>query len=199
MSSVSIPTAAAQKSATPNFVVAEGEIAMVSRLVLAAAIAGVIAAPAAAQQAGVMKKALSDLVNGQKTFAGHVDITEAPGGVLLRVEVQGLTPGWHGMHLHEKADCSAADFTSAGGHINHAAAKKAHGLLNPQGPDFGDLPNLYVDADGRGRTEAYTTLVKFSELTDTDGSALIIHANADDHTSQPIGGAGGRVACGVIR
>ena len=172
---------------------------MLTRLVLAAAAAGLIAGSALAQQPGVMKKALSDLVNNSKGFAGRANITEAPGGVLLVVEVQGLTPGWHGMHLHEKGDCSAADFTSAGGHINHATAKKPHGVLNPAGPDFGDLPNIYVDADGRGKAEAYSTLVKFSELTDTDGSALVIHANPDDHLNQPIGGAGPRVACGVIK
>jgi Cu-Zn family superoxide dismutase len=172
---------------------------MVSRIALTVALAGLIVGGASAQTPGVMKKALSDLTNNTKGFAGHVDITEAPGGVLLRVEVQGLAPGWHGMHLHEKGDCSAADFTSAGGHINHPTAKKPHGVLNQAGPDFGDLPNIYVDPDGRGKAEAYSTLVKFSELTDADGSALVIHANADDHLSQPIGGAGGRVACGVIK
>jgi Cu-Zn family superoxide dismutase len=172
---------------------------MLSRIAFAAAAAALVASPALAQQPGVMKKALSDLVNNAKGFTGRVNITEAPGGVLLVVELQGMTPGWHGMHLHEKGDCSAADFTSAGAHINHATAKKPHGLLNPAGPDFGDLPNIYIDADGRGKAEAYTTLVKFGELTDTDGSALIIHANPDDHLSQPIGGAGGRVACAVIK
>jgi Cu-Zn family superoxide dismutase len=172
---------------------------MLSRIACAAAAAALFASPALAQQPGVMKKAMSDLNNNAKAFTGRVNITEAPGGVLLVVELQGMTPGWHGMHLHEKGDCSTADFTSAGGHINHPTAKKPHGLLNPAGPDFGDLPNIYIDADGRGKAEAYTTLVKFGELTDTDGSALIIHANPDDHLSQPIGGAGGRVACAVIK
>jgi Cu-Zn family superoxide dismutase len=172
---------------------------MLSRIVLAAAVAGLIAGPALAQTPGVMKKAMSDMTNNAKAFTGRVDITEAPGGVLIRVEVKDLAPGWHGMHLHEKGDCSAADFTSAGGHINHPTMKKAHGVLNPAGPDFGDLPNIFVAADGTGKAEAYTTLVKFSELTDTDGSALVIHANPDDHLSQPIGGAGARVACAVIK
>ncbi|MDH3467668.1 MAG: superoxide dismutase family protein, partial [Gammaproteobacteria bacterium] len=78
----------------------------------------------------------------------------------------------------------------------------AHGLMNPQGPEPGDLPNLFVGADGVGETELFTTLVSVSEgdhpLLDADGSTFIIHEAADDHLTQPIGGAGGRVACGVI-
>ena len=167
-------------------------------LVCAAALA-MTGAAALAQPPAVMKSAMSDLSNNAKGFAGHVHATEAPGGVLIMVEVTGLTPGWHGMHLHEKGDCSAADFTSSGGHLNHPTAKKAHGLLNPAGPDYGDLPNLYVAGDGTGKAEAFTDLVKFAQLTDTDGSALVIHANKDDHLAQPIGGAGARVACAVIK
>jgi Cu-Zn family superoxide dismutase len=172
---------------------------MKSSLLIWGAVLALASGPALAQAPSVMKSALSDLNNNAKGFTGRLQATEAPTGVLLTVEVQGLTPGWHGMHLHEKADCSAADFTSAGGHINHATAKKAHGLLNTGGPDFGDLPNIYVAADGTGKAEAFTSLVKFADLTDADGSALVIHANKDDHSAQPIGGAGGRVACGVIR
>jgi Cu-Zn family superoxide dismutase len=146
-----------------------------------------------------MKSAMSDLSNNAKAFVGRVHAMEAPGGVIMTVEVTGLPPGWHGMHLHEKADCSATDFTSSGGHINHPTTKKAHGLLNPAGPDFGDLPNLYVAADGTGKAEVFTDLVKFAQLTDTDGSALVIHANKDDHLAQPIGGAGARIACAPIK
>jgi Cu-Zn family superoxide dismutase len=172
---------------------------MKSSMLMWGAALALASGPALAQPPGVMKSALSDLNNNAKGFTGRLQATEAPTGVLLTVEVQGLAPGWHGMHLHEKGDCSAGDFTSAGGHINHATAKKLHGLLNTGGPDFGDLPNIYVAADGTGKAEAFTTLVKFAELTDVDGSALVIHANKDDHSAQPIGGAGARVACGVIR
>jgi Cu-Zn family superoxide dismutase len=140
-----------------------------------------------------------DLNNPAKGLAGRFIATEAPSGVLIQIEVQGMAPGWHGLHLHEKGDCSAADFTSAGAHVNHPTAKKAHGLLNPGGPDFGDLPNIYVAADGTGKAEVFTSLVKFTELKDADGSAVVVHANKDDHSAQPIGGAGARVACGVIR
>ncbi|MDP1632092.1 MAG: superoxide dismutase family protein [Caulobacter sp.] len=134
---------------------------------------------------------------------GSATLTEAPGGVLMRVEVSGLTPGWHGLHFHEKGDCSSADFKSSGGHV-HGPAPAVHGLLNPAASEAGDLPNLYVGADGVGRAEMFTTQVSLTAagrlaLLDADGSALVVHASPDDHMSQPIGGAGSRVACGVIK
>ena len=77
-----------------------------------------------------------------------------------------------------------------------------HGLLNPEGPEPGDIPNIFVGADGVGEMEAFTSLVSLVEgpnnLLDADGSTFIIHENADDHVTQPIGGAGARVVCGVI-
>ncbi|HET9159513.1 MAG TPA: superoxide dismutase family protein [Caulobacteraceae bacterium] len=172
---------------------------MKSKIVMVCALAAAAALTANAWAQTPMRVVAGDLNNNSKGFAGRFSMTEAPTGVLITVEVQGLAPGWHGMHLHEKGDCSAADFTSAGGHMNHPTTKKAHGLLNPGGPDFGDLPNIYVSADGSGKAEAFTTLVKMSDLKDADGSAIVIHANKDDHSAQPIGGAGARVACGVIR
>ncbi|WP_292070620.1 superoxide dismutase family protein, partial [Brevundimonas sp. UBA7534] len=97
-----------------------------------------------------------------------------------------------------------APFTSSGAHINHAEPKAPHGLLNPNGPDDGDLPNIYAGADGKVNAELFTTRARISAegpgqwLWDQDGSAIIIHANADDHSTQPIGGAGDRVACAAL-
>jgi Cu-Zn family superoxide dismutase len=135
---------------------------------------------------------------------GTATLTDAPNGVLMRLEVKGLPPGWHGLHVHEKADCAAPDFTSAGGHV-HDKAEVVHGLLNPDATEAGDLPNLYVAADGSARVELFSSYLSLKgtsgrpALLDTDGSALVIHANADDHMAQPIGGAGARVACGAIK
>jgi Cu-Zn family superoxide dismutase len=140
----------------------------------------------------------AELKNAAGASVGSVTLSEAPKGVLIRVETKGLTPGWHGLHFHEKGDCSKADFTSAGAHT-HGVAQAVHGLLNPAANETGDLPNLYVDAAGVGNTEVFSSLVSLTALKDADGSAVVIHANPDDHMAQPIGGAGARVACAVIR
>jgi superoxide dismutase, Cu-Zn family len=108
------------------------------------------------------------------------------------------------MHFHEKANCSGPAFKGSGGHI-HATTPAVHGLLNAGFNDAGDLPNLYVNADGAATVELYSTLVTLKPsgarpaLLDGDGSALIIHADPDDYKSQPIGGAGKRVACAPIQ
>jgi Cu-Zn family superoxide dismutase len=134
---------------------------------------------------------------------GKASLTEGPRGLLIRLSVQGLAPGWHGLHFHEKGDCTAPDFKSAGSHV-HDMAGAVHGLLNPGGNEAGDLPNLYVTADGTGQAEIFSPFVSLKgaggrpALLDADGSALVIHAAADDYATQPIGGAGARVACGVI-
>ncbi|HEY0647297.1 superoxide dismutase family protein [Phenylobacterium sp.] len=138
------------------------------------------------------------LKTGAGASAGKATLTEAPKGVLLKVEATGLTPGWHGLHFHAKADCSKADFTSAGAHT-HGADKGVHGLLNAAANETGDLPNLYVGADGTGKAEMFTSLTTLKALQDADGSALVIHAAPDDHQAQPIGGAGARIACGEIK
>ena len=130
--------------------------------------------------------------------AGMATVTPAAKGVLIRLDARGLTPGWHAIHFHEKGDCSDAAFKSAGGHV-HAATPVVHGLLNPQANDQGDLPNIWADASGSAKAELFTGLVMLSALRDADGSAIVIHANPDDYMTQPIGGAGDRVVCGVIR
>ncbi len=143
------------------------------------------------------------LTNAAGARVGRAVLTQGPTGLLIRIEAGGLTPGWHGVHIHATGQC-AAPFTSAGGHINHGDPKAPHGLLNAGGPDDGDLPNVFADAQGRVNAEVFTTRARIARdgpgqwLWDADGSALVIHANADDQTSQPIGGAGDRVICGVM-
>ncbi|MBI1199799.1 MAG: superoxide dismutase family protein [Phenylobacterium sp.] len=164
------------------------------RLVLAAA----ALAASAAGPAALAASTVAELKNNAGQAIGQITLTDAPKGVIMRVETKGLAPGWHGLHFHEKADCSKSDFTSAGGHT-HGAGDRIHGLLNPAANETGDLPNLYVGADGTGATEVFSTFLKLSDLKDTDGSAVVIHANPDDFMTQPIGGAGARVACAEIR
>lgn len=143
------------------------------------------------------------LLNNAGETIGSAVLAQGRTGLLITVEANGLTPGWHGIHLHAVGVCES-NFTSAGGHINHGASPYPHGLLNPQGPDYGDLPNIHADASGKAVAQLFTTRARITPegqgeyLGDADGSAIIIHASADDHSSQPIGGAGARVACGII-
>jgi len=145
-----------------------------------------------------------DLKGPKGEKLGVATLTEAARGVVVRVEAQGLTPGWHGLHFHEKGDCSTADFKSAGAHV-HDTTPAVHGFLAALSNDSGDLPNLFAGADGKATADVFTTFVSLTTggtlpgLLDADGSALIIHAKADDYTTQPIGGAGDRVACAVIK
>lgn len=146
---------------------------------------------------------VSELKGTGGAVLGKVTVTSAPRGVLIRVEATGLPPGFHGVHLHEKGDCSDPVFKSAGAHV-HSTTPVVHGLLNADANDSGDLPNLYVAADGSATIELYSTLVTLQggdgrpALLDADGSALVIHASPDDYRTQPIGGSGARIACAVI-
>ena len=154
----------------------------------------------AAPIADAADMAKAEIVNTDGAVIGEVTFEQTPTGVLISVEVTGLPPGGHGIHLHTVGACEP-DFTAAGGHINPNGVP--HGLRNPEGPDNGDLPNLYAAADGSARAEFFTVRVSVTggdmpALLDEDGSAVIIHENPDDHMTQPIGGAGGRIGCGVI-
>ncbi len=141
----------------------------------------------------------ADILKEGGTKIGVAEFQAGPGGVLITLSATGLTPGWHGIHLHAVGTCGDTGFLKSGGHLNHADHKKPHGLLNAEGPDFGDLPNIHVGADGTVEAQLFTSLVQLTrDLQDADGSALVIHAGPDDHQSQPIGGAGARVACAVI-
>ncbi|WP_420479335.1 superoxide dismutase family protein, partial [Brevundimonas sp. FT23028] len=127
--------------------------------------------------------------------AGMVTAFRGPRGLLFRVEGRGWPTGWHGVHLHAVGKCEGPGFTSAGSHVNHADHTMPHGLLNPEGPDLGDLQNVHAAADGSVHAEVY---LGTTDVTSTDGLSFLVHANPDDHVSQPIGGAGARIACGVF-
>jgi Cu-Zn family superoxide dismutase len=147
----------------------------------------------------------ADIVGADGKSVGTATFFDGSTGVLVSIEVKGLPPGWHGMHFHAVGDCSDAGFQKSGAHLNHATAKKPHGLMLEGGPDFGDLPNLWVAADGSGKAQVFSTLVSWKgaggrpALSDADGSALVIHASPDDQITQPIGGAGARIACAVVK
>lgn len=170
-------------------------------------------APVASTPSPAIGKAFATrIVNAAGAQIGHAQFEEGPAGVLIRLEFnpKALTPGWHGAHLHEKGDCAdfATGFKASGAHVKHGEEGEAHGLLNSAGPEAGDLANIFVaDTDGPFGAELYTTMVTLAPdahegrrpLMGAEGSALIIHANADDHATQPIGGAGDRVACAMLK
>ncbi len=124
---------------------------------------------------------------------------------LVHVELQlnGLPLGEHGIHFHAVAKCEggATAFSTAGAHYNPIG--RQHGLNNPAGPHAGDVPNITVAADGTAKksftTDRVTLTAGSTSLFDDDGSAIVIHAAADDQVSQPSGNSGARIACGALR
>lgn len=151
-----------------------------------------------------LAKTASIVGDGNKAI-GTVTLSQAPRGVLLKVEASGLSEGWHGMHIHSVATCGDPGFKASGGHVHGSAAASVHGLLNENATDLGDLPNLFVGPDGKAFAEVFAPNLSLGEavgrlnLLDADGSALVIHASPDDYVSQPIGGAGARIACAPIQ
>jgi Cu-Zn family superoxide dismutase len=144
--------------------------------------------------------ATAQLRNVQGQPVGTATLTERDGRVRLVVEARGLMPGEHGIHVHSVGRCDPPGFTTAGDHFNPTSRK--HGLEAPEGPHGGDLPNLRAEGDGSARYEATTDRITLSSGTrtafDADGSALVIHARPDDQRTDPSGGSGDRVVCGVL-
>jgi Cu-Zn family superoxide dismutase len=142
----------------------------------------------------------AELKTADGKAVGMAHFSAAADGVVLTVDVTGLPQGTHGIHLHTVGSCQAPDFASAGSHWN--PMKKMHGLESPQGAHMGDLPNLVVNADGKGTLKATikgATLGKDAMgLFDSDGTALVIHAAPDDNKTDPSGSSGARIACGVV-
>ena len=129
---------------------------------------------------------------------GKVTLEQGPNGVLVSADVEGLSAGPHGFHIHGVGAC-APDFTAAGDHFNPEGI--GHGLMHEGGAHAGDLPNIYANDAGFARADHFTGAVTFDSgvdhsLFDADGSAIIVHEKPDTYGAEP--GAGDRVACGVI-
>jgi Cu-Zn family superoxide dismutase len=144
--------------------------------------------------------ARAEIRNAGGQPVGAATLTQVGRALRIVVEVQGLPPGAKAVHVHAAGRCEAPGFTSAGDHFNPHG--RQHGALNPAGPHAGDLPNITIGADGKGRLETTTELMTLlsgpASLFDGDGSALVIHAAPDDYRTDPTGNSGARSACGVI-
>jgi Cu-Zn family superoxide dismutase len=127
---------------------------------------------------------------------GWVTFTKEGDKVKVIAQIEGLTPGKHGFHIHEFGDCSSKDGAAAGGHFNPAG--KSHGAPTDANRHEGDLGNIEAGQDGKARIDLTDSVLKLDGAGSIIGRGVIVHAKADDLKTQPTGDAGGRQACGVI-
>lgn len=131
---------------------------------------------------------------------GTATLSQEASGTRVAASVTGLPQGIYAIHLHAVGRCDGPGFETAGGHFN--PGMKQHGNLNPAGEHAGDLPNITVGADRRGRIDALRAGLRLVDgdapLIDADGGAVLVHAKADDYRTDPAGNAGARIACGVV-
>jgi Cu-Zn family superoxide dismutase len=125
---------------------------------------------------------------------------EKSGGVGMQFNLENLPPGVHALHFHQNAKCDAPDFKSAGPHFN--PDNKKHGFDNLEGHHAGDNANFTVGANGKAKFRTVNKDVNLGDnshsLFSNGGTAIIVHAKADDQKTDPAGNAGDRIACGVI-
>jgi Cu-Zn family superoxide dismutase len=166
---------------------------------VAIAITGILSAAALCAASKSVKVNMKD---AKGASVGTATITEGKSGsgVTIKVDFKGLPPGEHALHIHQNAKCEPPGFTTAGGHFN--PDKKMHGLDNPQGPHNGDMPNFTVKANGTAKATIPDPRVNLGDgansVFSNGGTALMIHAKADDLKTDPTGNAGDRIACGLI-
>jgi superoxide dismutase, Cu-Zn family len=166
-------------------------------IIFVASLAGCSRGGSADGRGDAVEKAIAVLhpTTGNTVF-GTVAFTKAKDGVRVAVRIEGLPAGPHGFHIHEYGDCSSPDGTSAGGHFNPDNAP--HAGPTDKRRHVGDLGNIVADNSGVATLDVIDPMLAFEGKNSIIGRSVIVHADPDDFTTQPTGGAGARLACGVI-
>lgn len=155
----------------------------------------------ACQNTGVRSAQKVDMYNQSADLIGTAKLSEQSDGVNVKLKLEGLEPGLHGIHVHEMPVCKGPDFKSAGSH--YSPVGNEHGLMNPEGAHLGDMPNIEADDDGSVDSEVMVQDATLQDgrksLLKGDGTSLVIHADQDDGASQPSGKSGTRIVCGEIK
>lgn len=167
-------------------------VGAISGIMMSVAVAGLLAQ-------GAPEQAKAELKNAEGQSVGNVTLTETAHGVMLHVALTNAPEGVHAFHIHTTGKCEPP-FTTAGGHFNPGS--KQHGIENAMGMHAGDMPNITVPAGGKLTFDIFNPDVTLkagpNSLMDADGSAVMLHATADDYKGDPAGNAGARIACGVV-
>lgn len=182
-------------------VIRNGKLATILPL-LAIVSAGLVSCGTAdePEAVGADSIARASLMGADNAAYGEVIVAQGDGGLIVRIDAEGMTPGPRGVHIHAVGKCEGPDFKSAGGHWN--PDDREHGFDNPNGAHKGDFFNLDIGADGKGSLESVIAGASLntgsSALLDEDGAAFVVHAGPDDLKTDPSGDSGGRIACGVF-